>query len=86
MTVLRINLHIRPDVSQTLHAALAVMSPRPRAERLRKLAELGLQVESGRLQERTINSAKVKSAPTAHVSIGGNETFSSDLANLLGGR
>lgn len=84
MTVLRINLHIRFDVSQVLHAALAGMPPRPRAERLRKLAELGLQVESGQLQGLTTGTATSKFASVAHASNGSNDTFSSDLANLLG--
>lgn len=86
MTVLRINLHIRVDVSRVLHAALADMPPRPRAERLRKLAEIGLQVESGRLPGRAIDLATAKSPMAAHVSNGSNEIFSSDLANLIGDR
>jgi hypothetical protein len=43
MKRLRINLHIRADVSPRLYEALAGVPPRPRAELLRKLAELGLR-------------------------------------------
>ena len=43
MKRLRINLHIRDDVSPRLYAALAGVPPRPRAELLRRLAELGLR-------------------------------------------
>lgn len=43
MKRLRINLHIRDDVSPRLYETLAGLPPRPRAELLRKLAELGLR-------------------------------------------
>lgn len=43
MKMLRINLRIRDDVSPRLFETLANLPPRPRAELLRKLAELGLQ-------------------------------------------
>lgn len=50
MKVLRINLHIRQDVSPQLYEALATMPARPRAELLRRLAELGLRLQQrGRL-------------------------------------
>lgn len=42
MSTLRINLHIRPDVSPKLHQALSQLPARPRAELLRKVAEIGL--------------------------------------------
>jgi hypothetical protein len=44
MNALRINLFIRPDVSPKLHDALSKLPPRPRAELLRKIAEIDLQV------------------------------------------
>lgn len=43
MKRLRINLHIRADVAPRLYEALADLPPRPRAELLRRLAELGLR-------------------------------------------
>lgn len=43
MRMLRINLHIRDDVSPRLYEALVDLPPRPRAELLRKLAECGLR-------------------------------------------
>lgn len=89
MTVLRINLHIRVDVSQVLHAALVGMPPRPRAERLRKLAELGLQTENGQLH--LLNggscgtSASVRLTPSSAIepSAIATDEFGDDLANLL---
>ncbi len=45
MKRLRINLHVREDVSPALYRALAPMAPKPRAERLRAIAEVGLQLE-----------------------------------------
>lgn len=84
MKTLRINLHIRSDVSPKLFEALASMPPRPRAERLRKLAELGLQIEGGQLQGCGAGPATAKSASTALVTDGSRETFGSDLVGLLG--
>jgi len=43
MNTMRINLHIRDDVSPRLFAALASLRGRARAEFLRNLAERGLQ-------------------------------------------
>lgn len=89
MTILRINLHIRVDVSQVLHAALVGMPPRPRAERLRKLAELGLQIESGQLHSLnggscgTSASAMRTSLPALKPSGIATDEFGDDLANLL---
>lgn len=42
MKMLRINLRIRSDVSPRLYAALIDLPPRPRAELLRRLADIGL--------------------------------------------
>lgn len=42
MKMLRINLRIRRDVSPRLYAALIDLPPRPRAELLRRLADIGL--------------------------------------------
>ncbi len=89
MTMLRINLHIRSDVSPRLYAALAVMPPRPRAELLRKLAELGLQIESGQVHSLNGNSRGVlepgiQSPPSAPEASGMvTDEFSSDLVSLL---
>lgn len=48
--MLRINLLIRRDVAPHLYAVLAPMPPKPRAEFLRKIAELGLRLQQeGRL-------------------------------------
>lgn len=89
MRTLRINLHIRYDVSPRLHVALASMLPRPRAERLRKLAELGLQIESGQLHSLTIGSSgaptlAMQASPTAPEASGiVTEEFGNDLLSLL---
>jgi hypothetical protein len=90
MTVLRINLHIRADVSPQLQAALADMPPRPRAERLRRLAELGLQIESGQLHSQRIDSsfghASRPKALAVDVTAGAAPGFADDLAGLLSGQ
>lgn len=89
MSILRINLHIRSDVSPKLFEALANMPPRPRAERLRKLAELGLQIESCQLHSMTVSSCGTP-APVMQVSASALEDpevvadgFGDDLASLL---
>lgn len=46
MKMLRINVRIRDDVSPRLFETLANLPPRPRAELLRKLAELALHPAS----------------------------------------
>ena len=43
MSTLRINLHIRDDVSPYLYQTLIILPPRPRAEFLRRIAEIGLR-------------------------------------------
>jgi len=63
MKVLRINLHIRSDVSPRLYEALSRLPPRPRAELLRRLAELGLHVQRGEL---AANGASITS-PTGAI-------------------
>ncbi len=45
MSTLRINLHIRDDVSPFLYQTLVILPPRPRAELLRRIAEIGLRTE-----------------------------------------
>ncbi len=89
MKTLRINLHIRGDVSPKLFEALASMPPRPRAERLRKLAELGLQIESGQLHSMTVSPCRTP-APVMQASASALEDseavadrFGDDLASLL---
>lgn len=88
MKTLRINLHIRDDVAPRLYVALAVMPPRPRAELLRKLAELGLQIESGQLHSLRVDSNHLKapSAEASAVEVADNATegFGNDLAGLVG--
>ena len=87
MTTLRINLHIRADASPRLHAALASVSPRPRAERLRGLAELGLQMETGQLHSQRADPNPI-GAPNARSSAADmtettTEGFANDLCDLL---
>lgn len=74
-------------VTRRLHGALASRSP---AERLRKLAELGLQIESGQLHSMIVSPCGAP-APVMQASASALEDpevvadgFGDDLANLLG--
>ena len=84
MSVLRINLHIRSDISPKLFEALSKLPPRPRAEYLRKIAECGLQVATSSTHvapTRTDDSTSANQPITAN-SVPDN--FSNDLVGLLG--
>lgn len=86
MTTLRINLHIREDISPRLFQALVNIPPRPRAELLRKIAELGLQIEDGRLDslDSRRSSVPASSEQASAVASGhGAPGFGDDLAGLV---
>lgn len=83
MSVLRINLHIRSDVSPKLYEALASMPAKPRAELLRKLAERGLQVAASSTHlapTPTDDSTHIAQRMTVNST---PDNFSNDLAGLL---
>ena len=82
MSVLRINLHIRSDVSPKLFEALSKLPPRPRAEFLRRIAELGLQFTEGRAS--TSSCISVPSRAPAAGSDSAQENFGDDITNLIG--
>jgi hypothetical protein len=83
----RINLHIREDVSPALYRALAALAPKPRAERLRVIAELGLQLE---LRRSEAESGERNSAPIAELPAlraedwSGEGSFRADLEWVIG--
>lgn len=86
MKVLRINLHVREDISPRLFQALVNIPPRPRAELLRRIAELGLQIGDGRLDSLdSRRSAAPASSEQASAVVPGHGTpgFGDDLAGLV---
>jgi len=80
MTTLRINLHIRDDVSPLLYQVLAALPPKPRAEFLRKIADIGLRHMQSPLPS-TSASAILPSTASADTA----DCFGDDLAQLLAG-
>ncbi len=88
MKTLRINLHIRSDVSPRLFEALSKLPPRPRAEFLRKIAELGLQLTEGPAPSSSdmlvpMRDPRGPNLPTAG-SDSTQEGFGDDITNLIG--
>jgi hypothetical protein len=85
MKRLRINLHIRDDVSPRLYEALAGLPPRPRAELLRRLAELGLlPVASPTLRPHPDESVTPSDTPQAS-DPRGRDAFGDELVRVVGG-
>ncbi len=67
MSTLRINLHIRDDVSPYLYQTLIILPPRPRAEFLRRIAEIGLRTEHNPASSpETSKASVIDSRPEAH--------------------
>ncbi len=83
MKTLRINLHLRSDTASKLFDALVDLPPRPRAEFLRKIAEIGLQCTLG---QSTYTATAPHSELARHHGTRehSNETFGDDLASVLG--
>lgn len=85
MKRLRINLHIRDDVSPGLYDALEGLPPRPRAELLRKLAELGLRpVAPTSPQPHRDASTTVAAIPEAS-DPGDRDAFGDELVRVVSG-
>lgn len=89
MSTLRINLHIRSDVVPRLYAALATMPPKPRAEFLRKIAELGLQI-AHRPAPSSENSKTMVANPDPHAQTdravdSAPDAFGADLVSAIRG-
>jgi hypothetical protein len=84
MKTLRINLHIRNDVSPKLYEALAHMPPRPRAEYLRKVAEFGLQVTTASTHVSSTRTGDLTSISKTTTTDSVKNNFSNDLVGLLG--
>lgn len=84
MKTLRINLHIRSDVSPKLYEALAHMPPRPRAEYLRKVAEFGLQVTTSSTHVAPTRAGAVTNISKTTAADSVKDSFSNDLVGLLG--
>jgi hypothetical protein len=86
MSTLRINLHIRSDASPRLFEALAKLPPRPRAELLRKLGDLGLQISEGAipLPKYSTPSRAPSTERPAFDTDSPNENFGDDITSLVG--
>lgn len=87
MNLLRINLHIRSDVSPSLYESLAMLPPRPRAEFLRRIAEAGLQIErrgiSSRDEPAPMAANSIVSAKTGQASDLCPDAFGDDLLKAI---
>ena len=84
MKMLRINVRIRDDVSPRLFETLANLPPRPRAELLRKLAELALQPASLPAQQfRSDESSSAVNMPQGREATDRNE-FGDELVRVVG--
>lgn len=86
MKTLRINLHIRSDVSPKLYQTLVAIPPRPRAEFLRRVSEMGLQASEN---SRFSPGNPVAIAQTVHnedaAGVGSaRQNFGDDIANVVG--
>ncbi len=84
MSILRINLHIRYDVSPKLFEALSKLPPRPRAEYLRKVAEFGLQVTTSSTHVTPAWTGDLKCASAEITADSEKDNFGNDLVGLLG--
>lgn len=88
MSILRINLHVRSDVSPHLFQALILLPPRPRAEFLRRIAERGLQIECGSaLAPESSQTRAPSEVPDKHPKLAPAQvpdTFGEDLASIIG--
>lgn len=84
MKMLRINLRIRADASPRLYAALSDLPPRPRAELLRRLAEIGLHPfsVSAPLSQHQEPNAGVPVPPGG--SAADREVFGAELLRVVG--
>jgi hypothetical protein len=82
--VLRINLHIRSDISPKLYEALSRLPPRPRAEFLRKIADCGLQVAASSTHVAPMRTDDSMSANQPITTNSVPDNFSNDLVGLLG--
>lgn len=83
MKMLRINLRIRDDVSPRLYEALTGLPPRPRAELLRKLAELGLQPVTPTTLRHRQNESTAATDPQA-VDPSDRDAFGDELVRVVG--
>lgn len=86
MKTLRINLHIRSDVSPRLYQTLAALPPRPRAELLRRVSEIGLHVsESSQVSFRNLGATVQAVSNEGGTNDGsGKQNFGNDIANVVG--
>lgn len=85
MKILRINLHIRSDISPQLYETLAALPPRPRAELLRRLAELGLRPIAVTTSS-TWEETPARKADTPNMaSASDRELFGAELLRVVGG-
>ena len=88
MKMLRINLHIRNDVSPKLFEALANLPPRPRAEFLRKIAELGLHLTESPAPSPIHTPVPMRGPSGPHEPMAGSDStqvgFGDDINNLIG--
>ncbi|BAU49840.1 hypothetical protein SVA_3292 [Sulfurifustis variabilis] len=85
MKRLRINLHIRDDVSPRLYEALASLPPRPRAELLRRLAELGLRPAAPTVPQLDRDEATAVAAMTEASDPRDRDAFGDELVRIVSG-
>lgn len=86
MNTLRINLHIRDDISPLLYTALIDLPGKPRAEYLRRLAEIGLHYSKHGTgsPKFTINGENTDASKEIDTSNNTEDHFGYDIVDLLG--
>lgn len=84
MRMLRINLHIRDDISPRLYEALVNLPPRPRAELLRKLAECGLRPVAPPDSRSYTDSVPLPPSSEDHSELSDRAAFGDELVRVVG--